>query len=189
MTKDTFSTSRRSILRLGVLSAAGIGIGIPAVSGSAAATVCPKTPGYWANRAPDSEWEPLFDGSETYNMRGVTKDLEGWREFLLAPTKGDKAHIMAKHRLATLLNLRNRPGDDQTCSDANIRGTDYTIQTVKNNAGAWLDATDWANYGETNYKKQRSWTVDGMDGETIKDTLDAFNNDPSSLGLYCPCDD
>jgi hypothetical protein len=171
------------------MSALGIGIGIPAVSGSAAATVCPKTPGYWANRAPDSEWAVLDFVDGKYTLRGVTMTLEGWRAFLVAPTKGDKAHIMAKHRLATILNLRNRPGDDPTCSDAEISGKDYTIQDVKNDAGTWLDATDWKHYGTKQYKKQRSWYAGGMDGEKIKDTLDAFNNDPSTLGLRCPCDD
>ncbi|MBC9985679.1 MULTISPECIES: Tat pathway signal protein [Haloferax] len=197
-TNDGFRPTRRSVLRLGAMSALGIGIGIPAVSGSVAATMCPKTPGYWANNpdysSPTDNWAVLGPNGDTnYALRGVTMTHDEWREFLVAPTKGDKANIMAKHYLAIVLNLRNRPGDDPGCTSdgATIQYGDYagyTIEEVKNMAGNWLGNSAWSNGG-----KQKSWYVsvggDMVDGEPLKDTLDAFNNDPGSLGLDCPCND
>ncbi|AKU07003.1 hypothetical protein [Haloferax gibbonsii] len=195
-TNDGFKPTRRSVLRLGAMSALGIGIGIPAVSGSVAATMCPKTPGYWANHAeysdPEDNWAVLGEGPNSeYTLRGVTKTHDEWREFLVAPTKGDKANIMAKHYLAIILNLRNRPGNDPGCTSggATIQYgyyAGYTIEEVKNMAGTWLSNSSWGSNGNG---KQTSWYAGGVDGEKLKDTLDAFNNNPGSLGLDCPCND
>lgn len=109
----------------------------------------------------------------------------GWRDFLVSPTKGDKANIMGKHYLASILNLRNRPVDDPTCTDRKLKSGPFeghTIEMVKNKAGDWLDDSNWAEE-----EKQKKWMAGGVDGEPLKDTLDRFNNDPSSLGLSCSC--
>ncbi|WP_058828096.1 hypothetical protein [Haloferax sp. Q22] len=178
-TNDGFKPTRRSVLRLGAMSAIGIGIGIPAVSGSVAATIdCPKTPGYWANH-PET-----WPGTEL-TIAGKTKSNEYWRGILLDPPKGDKAKIMLKHYIAAVLNLRTLQSG---CTSATIKYgyyEGYTIEQVKNMAGTWLKHTSsWQNG-----RKQTSWYANDMDGEKLKDTLDAFNNNPASLGLDCGCDD
>ncbi|RDZ65381.1 Tat pathway signal protein [Haloferax sp. Atlit-12N] len=186
MTDDTnggFKPTRRSVLRLGAMSALGIGIGIPAVSGSVAATIdCPKTPGYWANH-------PETWPDEDLTIAGKEGSNEYWRGILLDPPKGDKAKIMLKHYIATVLNLRTLQSG---CTSAEIKYgyyEGYTIEQVKNMAGTWLRHTSsWQNG-----RKQTRWYVkvdrEMVDGEKLKDTLDAFNNNPASLGLDCGCDD
>lgn len=195
MTTDKFSPTRRSVLRLGAMSALGVGIGIPAVSGSVAATSCPRTPGYWANHPEREEWDSdgvkrfqeVFEAKYEYTLDASN---------LLDPSKGDKTLIMAKHLMATILNFQGRKKDNyeykdedgdvifvgDKCVDAEIKYGPYAgskVRTVKQDAEEWfMDAQP----------KQKKWTLDGLDGEAIKDTLDAFNNNPRKLGLYeCPC--
>lgn len=160
------------------MSALGIGVGIPAVSGSVAATYCPRTPGYWANHPDREEWSS--DGvkafqTEFYNKYGYTLDASN----LLDPSKGDKTLIMAKHLLATILNFQ---GVNHDCVDNEITRGPYKTSTVRK---AKQDAEDWMEYAEPGQKK---WDANGMDGEAIKDTLDYFNNNPQMLGIAdCPC--
>ncbi|WP_231727902.1 Tat pathway signal protein [Haloferax profundi] len=159
------------------MSALGVGLGIPAVSGSAAAWECPRTPGYWANHGDEKAWDTVGD---TYGLTPET---------LLKPAKGDKAKIMAKHLVATKLNFQNR-NDPDPCVDDPIEygpfaGEDMNMRAVKRLAEDWMEASNYPD-------KQKRWhvTIDGekVDGEPIKNTLDMFNNDPSKLGLYgCNC--
>ena len=169
MTNDKFSPTRRSVLRLGAMSALGIGIGIPAVSGSVAATSCPRTPGYWANH-PEA-WKVEYP----YTINGY----EFTPDNLLDPSKGDKTLIMAKHLLATILNFQNRKSENDPCVDEPVKGSEYNVRDMKRKAEQWLES---ATPG------QKSWYAGEMDGEPIKNVLDAFNNNPQKLGLEgCPC--
>ncbi|WP_416839090.1 Tat pathway signal protein [Haloferax sp. DFSO52] len=188
MTKDKFSPTRRSVLRLGAMSALGIGVGIPAVSGSVAATSCPRTPGYWANHPKAWGVEYPYDlygyvfvpkmkknGPEPTNGNGDYIEL-------LDPSEGAKDLIMAKHLMATILNFQNRKKEDDPCLDKPIKYGPYegsTVREVKRKAEDWLENAE---------KGQEHWYVNGVNGEPIKNVLDTWNNNPQKLGLkYCPC--
>lgn len=192
MTNDKFSPTRRSVLRLGAMSALGVGIGIPAVSGSAVATSCPRTPGYWANH-PEA-WKVGYP----YDLYGYTfvpkmktkgpNDVNGNGDYieLLDSSEGQKDRIMAKHLMATILNFQNRDPPFDACVDSEIMYGPYkgsSVRDVKRLAQDWL---------ENATKGQESWyvTIDGqkLDGEPIKNVLDYWNNNPSKLGLEgCDC--
>ncbi|WP_411962798.1 Tat pathway signal protein [Haloferax sp. YSMS24] len=175
------------------MSALGIGIGIPAVSGSAVATACPRTPGYWANHP--KAWEdvapipyPLYGYMFVPKMKtkGPKNDVDatnGNGDYieLLDPSEGSKDLIMAKHLMATILNFQNRKNPDP-CVDSEIMYGPYkgdSVRDVKRLAQDWLnDAT----------KGQEDWYAGGVNGEPIKDVLDYWNNNPSKLGLEgCDC--
>lgn len=177
MTQDEtpLAPTRRTVLRQGAIVSATSLAGITAFSGGALAHQCPRTPGYWANHA----WPDTID--DPFTVGGVTKSIDEWKEFLVSPTGGDKASVMAKHLIATILNFQGRDRDDPGCVDEPLE--EYggrTIREIKRQAEDWLDASVFDSEAS-----QRSWIVDGIDGEPLKNALDAFNN--HTLGLDCDC--
>ncbi len=162
-------------MKKSALTAVALGVGIPAVSGTAAATSCPRTPGYWMNH----DW-PEGGLTKVNDKLGTSfQSVEEGQEFLKMPTRGDKGIIMATHLIATILNFQGRDGSEPTCVDAYFPKYDTTVRKAKQNAESWLDDSSFPN-------AQRSWTVSGVDGEELKNILDAFNN--NDLRLDCGCD-
>lgn len=201
-TDQTNGLTRRSVLRRSAATAGAVSIGVVGFSGSAAAHYCPRTPGYYANH----DWCTIIANSETGTTladllglscsngqmsgsielvgTGVSKTASEWQDFLVAPPRGDKGHIMAKTFLAARLNTFRREEDDEGCLDESIDLSAYglgtaSVRDVVHMAADWLRASNFDG-------PQRSWTVDGVDGEPLKDVLDAFNN--GTLGLDCDCD-
>lgn len=82
-----------------------------------------------------------------------------------------------------MLNFQYRTSSPDDCVRQPVDGYDGTVAEAKQAATAWLAASNWPD------SRQSSWIVevDGeqVDGEPLKDVLDAFNNDPSQLGLDC----
>lgn len=205
--------SRRKVLQRGALAVGAVSIGVTGFSGTVLAHGCPRTPGFWANHNwcevvanPDNgntvgDSLPGIscangDATGTYELAGtgVSKTMSGWQEFLTSPPKGDKSLIMAKHLLATELNFHRRSGDDGDCVDEEIDLSEFglgetTIRDVKRDAADWLRASSFGS--PMPFTKQKSWTVtvDGtdVDGEPLKDVLDAFNNGQLDL-TDCDCD-
>lgn len=209
MTKDNGIT-RRSVLRNGVATAGLAAVGVGSFSGTALASACPRTPGFWANH----DWcEVLTSGSKekniigsitckedgsaegTYTLKGVEKDMSGWQSFLVSPIRGDKAKIMAKQLLAAKLNAFRRPGGDRDdeCFNKPIDMSEYgldevtTVDDVVTRGSAWLAGSSFDSS-----ERQKDWVVDDVynadgpvDGEPLKNILDAFNN--GQLNLDCGC--
>lgn len=203
--------SRRTVLRRGAIATGVATLGVGGLSGSALASDCPRTPGFWANHDwcavdtnPDDD-EPVpgdsvaasigiyggegdcpDQGSE-YCLVGVCKTMSEWQAFLVQNTNGDKGAIMAKTLLATSLNFQRRPSSDPDCVDNSTDFSEFgleettTIRDVKRRAEDWLQASAFPDG-----QKQKQWTVKGMDGEPLKNVLDAFNNGNID-GLDCDC--
>lgn len=182
--------SRRSVLRKGALVASLGTVGLPAVTGPAAATNdCPRPPAYWRNN-----WTDKFGSSVTIPPAGrMTKDEI--RTVLWTAPGEDTVTIVAKHYVATYLNLMHRPDPDLACANLLVEVEGIGIvhwEHVKNAAQGWLRLNGW-NGGA--YSDHRSWSpsvaVDGrgwtVDGETLKDALAAFNNAQFD-DLDCDCD-
>ncbi len=175
-TSDAPGVSRRTLLRSGAAAAGGAAL----LPGVASAHECPRSPGFWAHH----EWPDTVP--DPFEIGGVTMSVEEWQSFLLAPSKGDKAHIVAKHLVATVLNFQFRgalPEGDPGCVDEPLSEFGgRTVRQIRLAAERWLDASSFDSP-----EPQRSWLAGGVDGEPLKDALDAFNN--NRLGLDCDCDD
>lgn len=174
---DALPVSRRGLLRSGAAAAGGAAV----LPGVAAAHECPRSPGYWAH----NEWPDTIP--DPFEIGGVTMTIEEWQAFLLAPTRGDEANIVAKHLVATVVNFQFRPalsrGGDPGCVDEPLPGFGgKTVREIRLAAERWLDASSFDD-PET---RQATWLAGGVDGESLKDAMDAFNND--RLGLSCDCD-
>lgn len=209
---DAFGISRRKVLRRGAIAAGAVTVGVSGFTGSALASDCPRTPGFWANH----DWceVPIAPGSDTSVAESIgiddgsdpcpdsefclgpptvgeleCKSMADWQEFLVARTNGDKGHIMAKHVLAATLNFHRRPGDDTDCVLKDVDFSEFglsettTVGDVAARAREWLEASDFP--GDV-----RHWTVDvdgeEVDGEPLKNVLDAFNN-AQIEELDCDC--
>jgi hypothetical protein len=203
--------SRRTVLRRGAIAAGAATVGVPALSGSASASDCPRTPGFWATHDwcavdtnPDDD-EPVPEDSVAaslglYNgegdcpdqgaeycleQTGVCRTMSEWRDFLTHHPRGDTGVIMGQTLLATVLNYQRRPSTDDTCVDRRTDFSEYgleettTVREVRRRAEDWLAASNFP-------ASQRQWTVDGVDGEPLKNVLDAFNNGQIE-SLDCDC--
>lgn len=167
--------TRRDILRRGAVLGGVTVAGVAVASGSAWATECPRTPGYWANHA----WPDTID--DPFTVGDVTRPISEWKSFLVSSTKGDKADILAQHLIATILNFQHQAAEDSACVDVAIE--EYggrTMREIKADAQGWLQASAFDTDA-----KQTTWMVDGTDGEPLKNALDDFNN--HRLGLDCGC--
>lgn len=207
--KDDDSTfTRRSVLQRAAVSSAALGVGVPALTGVAAATKCPRTPGYWQNHDwpgegddPDVEEDtgleqvnqalpPTCDGGapcppETVNF---ASEDEG-RAFLEQSTRGDKGLIMASQFVATVLNYQFQGGGGKgSCVTAGVADVDgdgelESMNEIVEYAQQWLIESSFPD-------RQMTWRVEDapvQDGEVLKDYLDAWNN-ANSLGLPgCGC--
>lgn len=175
--------TRRRLLRGIAATTGGAVVGTATFAGSASATCLPRTPGYWATHDFPESALPGGGDSRLEAVFGVAQDQAAWQEFLLQPTRGDKAIILGQQLAATVLNFQYRTAAETDCVRQQIDDSDWTVEAVKQAATRWLAASAWPD------GRQSSWvvTVDGeaVDGEVLKDILDAFNNDPSELGLDC----
>jgi len=99
---------------------------------------------------------------------------------------------MAKHLLVTLLNFQGRKKDDPECVDKNIDFSEFglgetSVRDIAKRADDWLQASSFSNKND----RQTFWTVEvddeDIDGEPLKDVLDAFNN-RGLEDLNCGCD-
>lgn len=167
--------TRRDVLRRGAVLG-GVSIaGVAAASGSAWATECPRTPGYWANH----DWPDTID--DPFTVAGVTWPIAEWKAFLVRSTRGDRADILAQHLVAAILNFQRQDAEDSACVDVAIESYGgRTMREIKADAQAWLQASAFGTDA-----KQTTWTVEGTDGEPLKNALDDFNN--NRLGLECGC--
>nr|WP_191967130.1 twin-arginine translocation signal domain-containing protein [Haloferax sp. CBA1150] len=183
--------SRRSLLRKSAATTVMLGIGIPAFSGSAAATNCARTPGYWMNH----DWYPGPPADPTA-LEQVNKKVPGvyfptvedGQAFLKAPAKGDKGHIMATHLVAFVINNQAAYHPCVTTPVVDVGYGKEPINKVVSYARQWLDASGWT-YG--NGTKLTSWYVDGVpvsNGEMLKNIIDEFNNNRIDVDdVDCPC--
>jgi hypothetical protein len=179
MTPSLRGVGRRTVLKTIGASSGALLVGV-GFSGTAAATCAPRTIGYWKNHDFPSTALPGSDANRLYEVIGVEQDQEAWQKFLAEPAKGDKAIILGQQLVATVLNFQYRNGEDEgDCAYEPLDDYDGSMDDVKDAAADWLVGSSWPE------EKQTSWMVDGVDGEELKDLLDAFNNDPSSLGLDC----
>lgn len=218
MTDETTKLLRRTVLRRSAFATAAATIGVGGFAGTALASDCPRTPGFWANHdwcevdiAPDSEEFTsvaevlgIYDGAgecpdSEYCLRDNSGDvikcklMADWQEFLVQNTRGDKAIKMAQTLLATILNFQLRPSDDGDCVDLEQDFSEFgqeettTVRDVKQRAEEWLSASSFCE------SKQKHWTVnvDGedVDGEPLKNVLDAFNNGNVDGDCDCPEED
>ncbi|MFC7205365.1 twin-arginine translocation signal domain-containing protein [Haloferax namakaokahaiae] len=173
-TRPLLRLSRRSLMKKSALATLALGVGVPAFSGTAAATSCPRTPGYWMNH----DWPDGGLAKVNQKLGTDFQSVEEGQAFLKMPTRGDKGVIMATHLIATILNFQGRDGSEPTCVDAYLADYDTTVREAKQNAESWLADSSFP-------AAQRRWRVAGVDGEELKDVLDAFNN--NALGLDCGC--
>ncbi len=181
--------SRRRVLRNGALAATIGAVGIPTVSGPAAASnKCPRSPGFWKNN-----WVSKLPDEISIPPAGITTKAE-IQAFLRAPPRGDTVNIMATHYIATYLNLLLRPNPDTNCANRAVEVDGIgrvEWENVKNAAQRWLLDHGWDG---TLQEGQKSWSptvsVVGapgtVNGETLKNALDAFNNNRFSA-LDCDC--
>lgn len=209
--REPLDLSRRRVLKRTALATGVAAVGVGGFSGTAVASDCPRTPGFWGTHdwctvdtnpsddepvpedsvaeaigldCPDPTGEYCLDGT------GVCMTMDEWMDLLLANTRGDKSHIMAKHLLATTLNFWRRPIDDPSCTDREVDFSAYgldqttTIIDVRGQAADWLAATSFPD------GQQRHWMADGVDGEPLKNVLDAFNNGTlDTLDCDCPAEE
>ena len=181
-TNGILRLSRRSLLRRGTFATGAAMIGVAAGSGTVLASDCPRTPGYWRNH----DWpeydpdDPEFGMVDQVNRKVGTafESVAEGQAFLGKPKRGDTGLIMATHLIATILNFQYRGSDDPYCVDAELDGFEGTVRDNKRAAENWLASSAFPD-------EQRSWIVEGVDGEPLKDALDAFNN--NDLGLDCDC--
>lgn len=193
------SISRRRVLRRGIGTVGAGAIGTASFAGTVAAHCRPRTKGFWANVAlddwPDTERiEQLF--TETGSFAGETRSMAAWQEFLTEPARGDTGVIVAQQLVATILNFQFIAGGDASCVREPVDAIDReeaavgqeawlpdefdTVVDVKRAADEWLQRSAFPD-------PQSSWVVDGVDGEALKDWLDAFNN--GDLPIDCPHED
>lgn len=188
--------TRRSILQRGTIATGVALVGVGAISGTVAASQCPRTPGYWMNHDwPGEGFTPGPDGNtglDQVNERipRITFQTEAaGQEYLKQPAKGDKGYIMSFHLIATILNFQLAGSAKKTCFDAGVEvkdvtgdGEPETMRQIKQLAEDWLDASNFPS-------EQSTWYVPSAtvpDGEILKDLLDRFNNDRL---LVCNCTD
>lgn len=184
-----FDMSRRSLLRKGAATSVVLGIGIPAFSGSAAATFCARTPGYWINH----DW-PVGAFEAVNGIPGVKfTSVEDGQEFLKAPTRGDKARIMATHFIAFVIN-------NQAAFDACVKnpavdvtgdGEKESMNKVANYTRQWLQELVDSGWTLDDGPEVNSWYVDEEEvpvpnGEVLKDAIDDYNNHLFDIE-GCPC--
>ena len=186
--------SRRAVVRSGATVMTIGALGVTGFTGTVSATnFCPRSPGYWG-----THWHEKFGSALEIPPAGeLTK--KQIQDRLRASTKGETVNIMAKQYLATYLNLWLRPDggadNDTECANKAVHVDGIGMvewEHVKNAAQAWLRYHGWDGWEHTG---QRTWeptvTVEGttgeVDGETIKDALDAFNNNRFEQ-LDCNCD-
>lgn len=182
--------TRRGVLRRGAFAAGAVTVGVAGFSGTAVASFCPRTPGYWANH----DWCEVTMGSEysvgecvfgseldptapceagaavddicesgTKTFVGLEKTMREWQAFLTGRTRGDKAYIMAKHVVATRLNFWRRPGGerDTSCIDQDLDLSAYGLGTMSLNE-VQRRASQWLAASDWP-DPVRSWWVD-VDG-------------------------
>lgn len=176
--------SRRAVLRRGTLAAVATTAGVGAFSGTAAASDCPRTPGYWMNHEWPSTWRNVND-----RIFGVSfgSPSEG-RAFLAEPARGDKAKIIADQLIASILNFQVVGGPEGDCYDvyegvADVDGDGdlESVFEIKGYAQNWINQSAFQD-------PVRSWTVSTArvpDGEILKNYLDTYNNNDL---LECVCD-
>lgn len=182
--------SRRSVLRKSAAATVAVGVGVPAFSGTALASACPRTPGYWMNHDwPSSGLMNVNENFSSFGEGDFFDRVEEGQEFLRKPPRGDKGRIMAFHLIATILNFQ-LTGDcydvDTGVVDVTGDGEKETFSEIKGFAQKWLRLSSFPD-------SQRRWTVNSTnapvkDGEVLKDLLDQFNND-NLLECDCAVDD
>lgn len=113
---ETGAFSRRSVLRSGaaVAGVAVVGVGM---TGSAAATICVRTPGYWKNHPDAWPVDSLEIGGETYSIAELLAILD-------TKPKGYKDIIMMRHLIAAKLNIENGANHYGRCVDNPISNAD-----------------------------------------------------------------
>ena len=166
--------TRRTLLRQASVGAGATVLGVGALSGTAAATFCARTPGYWKNHFdawPRGDEVPLNnDLCENYECLLLTHDetisYGEALDILNTPPRGDKAVIMARHLIAALLNIRAGATD---C----VTGGGNPVYDARRFLGEYATVED----GELTSGSRR-W----HGYEEAKDELDAYNN-----GRRCAC--
>ena len=155
--------SRRDVIRRTSVTLGG-GIGAVAFgSGSASAHRCPRSQGFW--RTSPEAW-PTFpagarllildeDGSE-HRVHPNTAQSRLLSE-LHKPIRGDKYLILVKQYIAARLNRR------------------YAHPVPDHYADFWNRMGEYNRWIAGASRPQRSWTVNGIDGETLKEYLEAWN--------------
>lgn len=182
--------SRRSLLKKSAATTVMLGVGIPAFSGSAAATYCARTPGYWMNHdwVPGEPADPTALEQVNKKVPGVYFDsIEAGQEFLKSPAKGDKGHIMATHLVAFVINNQGAYSECVTTPVVDVGFGEEPINRVVYYAREWLKATGWTYQNGSG--PVESWYVEGAkvpNGEMLKDIIDAFNNNTIYIE-GCPC--
>lgn len=181
-------------MRKSTTAIATVCLGVPVFSGTALASACPQSSGYWMNHDwPGDGDDPGTEentGLEQVNQRvpGVSfaTEEEG-RRFLRQGKRGDKGQILAFHLITTVLNFQ-LTGDcydvDTSIADVTGNGTMETFRDVKRLATDWLKESNFPDF-------QKTWTVPTatvQDGEVLKDLLDQFNNN-NLLECDCAVDD
>ena len=184
---NSFDISRRSLLRKGAATSVVLGIGVPAFSGSAAATFCARTPGYWINH----DW-PTGALSAVNGIAGIEfSSVEKGQEFLKASTGGDKARIMATHFIAFVINNQAAftPCVANPAVDVTGDGTKESMNKVANYTRQWLEKLYENGWTLDGGPEVNSWYVDGVpvrNGEVLKDAIDDYNNHLFDIE-GCPC--
>lgn len=174
------SLTRRSVLRRGAFVAAATTVGLGAFSMPVAASICPRTPGYWMNH----DWATPTT-YQTVNARlglNLTSNEDG-QDYLRQPPRGDKGMIMAFHLIATINNFQEacRHPDTREYQEDAVTLDDFdNMRQVRHLAEDWLEASNFPG-------PVRSWDVPSApysDGETLKNYLDAYNNG-NLFGCVC----
>ena len=170
--------TRRDALRRGAAATGAATVGVAGFSGTAAATLdCPRTIGYWKNQ-PDVARQSrsrlrVARGSDPIPVDEALSILE-------TPPRRDKALIAAKQIVAAILNKGAiLYGDGRICEDTAeaidrgaLREAINWLGCVDEETGGWGYLDDPERYDPV-----RSWTnACGVDGEALKDRLDAFND-------------
>jgi len=143
--------------------ATGLVVGIGAAADPVAATAwCPRSPGFWKQarkwpaRVEDNGGCP---GSVICNLAGESLTKDEVIAYLNTPPRGDKTVIMAFQLLAAKLNYLAGNPNQSAC-----------IKPTLDAANEWLLKAGGFGSG------QHSWSVNGVDGEALKDRLDDYNN-------------
>lgn len=146
-------TSRRELLRKGAAATGASAAGLAAFSGeSLAGCVCPRSPGFWKKHWPS--------GVNTITIDGCTLNRNEAQQILKRPKRGNKCQIMLFHLIAAKLNKKSRA---PSCTAATQAIGEAEKFVSLNNC---ID-------GNCNVGSTRRWG--GY--ESVKDTLDAYNND------------
>lgn len=181
--------SRRDVLKTGAMIAGASAVGIPLFSGSALATGCALSPGYWKNHPDEWTWNGegmghVFLGTaytssddKFYYFENENSSNPSCLEILHMPTKGDKTIIMAQQYIAAVLN--GKMGVQNWC----IQGYDGP-RGVGQPDRNYDKSTDYELLAQEFFDEHpfgsgaRHW--DGY--EYVKDALDTYNN-----GGLCGC--